>query len=140
MPVELQAIGNVEAISTVTIKAQISGQLMRVHFKEGDFVKKGQLLFTIDRAPFEAALRQAEGTLAKDEAQSLNSKLDAERYQGLGKARRGFKATSGCRRRLPRTPWLPQSRLTKLPWRQQKSIWNIRRSIHRSTAAQEALA
>jgi multidrug efflux system membrane fusion protein len=85
MPVELQAIGNVEAISTVTIKAQISGQLMRVHFKEGDFVKKGQLLFTIDRQPFEAALRQAEGTLAKDEAQSLNSKLDAERYQGLGK-------------------------------------------------------
>jgi len=85
MPVELQAIGNVEAISTVSIKAQISGQLLRVHFKEGDFVKKGQLLFTIDRAPFEAALRQAEGTLAKDEAQALNSKLDAERYQGLGK-------------------------------------------------------
>jgi multidrug efflux system membrane fusion protein len=85
MPVELQAIGNVEAISTVSIKAQISGQLMRLHFKEGDFVKKGQLLFTIDRAPFEAALRQAEGTLAKDEAQSLNSKLDAERYQGLGR-------------------------------------------------------
>ena len=85
MPVELQAIGNVEAISTVSIKAQISGQLMRVHFKEGDFVKKGQLLFTIDRQPFEAALRQAEGTLAKDEAQALNSKLDAERYQGLGK-------------------------------------------------------
>lgn len=85
MPVELQAIGNVEAISTVSIKAQISGQLMRVHFKEGDFVKKGQLLFTIDRAPFEAALRQAEGTLAKDEAQALNSRLDAERYQGLGK-------------------------------------------------------
>jgi membrane fusion protein, multidrug efflux system len=85
MPVELQAIGNVEAISTVSIKAQISGQLLRVHFKEGDFVKKGQLLFTIDRQPFEAALRQAEGTLAKDEAQALNSKLDAERYQGLGK-------------------------------------------------------
>jgi multidrug efflux system membrane fusion protein len=85
MPVELQAIGNVEAISTVSIKAQISGQLMRVHFKEGDFVKKGQLLFTVDRQPFEAALRQAEGTLAKDEAQALNSKLDAERYQGLGK-------------------------------------------------------
>jgi membrane fusion protein, multidrug efflux system len=85
MPVELQAIGNVEAISTVTIKAQISGQLVGVHFKEGDFVKKGQLLFTIERPPFEAALRQAEGTLAKDEAQSLNTKLDAERYQGLGR-------------------------------------------------------
>jgi multidrug efflux system membrane fusion protein len=85
MPVELQAIGNVEAISAVSIKAQISGQLVGVHFKEGDFVKKGQLLFTIERPPFEAALRQAEGTLAKDEAQSLNSKLDAERYQGLGR-------------------------------------------------------
>lgn len=84
MPVALQAIGNVEAISTVTIKAQISGQLVGVHFKEGDFVKKGQLLFTIERPPFEAALRQAEGTLAKDEAQALNAKLDAERYQGLG--------------------------------------------------------
>lgn len=85
MPVSLQAIGNVEAISMVTIKAQISGQLERVHFKEGDFVKKGQLLFSIERAPFEAALRQAEGTLAKDEAQALNLRLDAERYQGLGR-------------------------------------------------------
>jgi membrane fusion protein, multidrug efflux system len=85
MPVQLQAIGNVEAISTVTIKPQISGQLVQVHFKEGDFVKKGQLLFTIDRAPFEAALRQAEGTLAKDQAQALNAKLDAQRYEGLGR-------------------------------------------------------
>jgi multidrug efflux system membrane fusion protein len=85
MPVELQAIGNVESISTVTIKAQISGQLVGIHFKEGDFVKKGQLLFSIERPPFEAALRQAEGALAKDEAQALNARLDAERYQGLGR-------------------------------------------------------
>lgn len=86
MPVQLQAIGNVEAISSVTMKPQISGQLMKVHFQEGDFVKKGQLLFTIDRAPFEAALRQAEATLAKDQAQALNAKLDADRYDGLGRA------------------------------------------------------
>jgi len=86
MPVELKAIGNVESISTVTIKAQLSGQLVGIHFKEGDFVKKGQLLFTIERPPFEAALRQAEGTVAKDEAQALNTRLDAERYQGLGRA------------------------------------------------------
>ena len=85
MPVQLQAIGNVEAISTVSIKPQISGQLVGVHFKEGDFVKKGQLLFTIDRTPFAAALRQAEGTLAKDEAQAENARIDAERYQGLGR-------------------------------------------------------
>src|SRR5215813_6557270 len=86
MPVELQAIGNVESISTVSIKAQISGQLVNIHFKEGDFVRKGQLLFSIERPPFEAALRQAEGALAKDEATALNAKLDAERYQGLGHA------------------------------------------------------
>ena len=85
MPVQLQAIGNVEAISTVNIKAQISGQLVGVHFQEGDFVKKGQLLFTIDRAPFEADLRRAEGTLAKDVAQAENARIDAERYQGLGR-------------------------------------------------------
>ena len=85
VPVQVQAIGNVEAISTVTIKPQISGQLVQVHFKEGDFVKKGQLLFTIDRAPFEAALRQAQAMLVKDQAQALNAKLDADRYNGLGK-------------------------------------------------------
>src|SRR5215467_1305557 len=85
MPVQLQSIGNVEAISTVTIKAQVSGQLVGVHFKEGDFVKKGQLLFSIERPPFEAALRQAEGMLSKDEATALNSRLDAERYLGLGR-------------------------------------------------------
>src|SRR5262249_50722836 len=85
MPVELQAIGNVESISTVSIKAQISGQLVNIHFKEGDYVRKGQLLFSIERPPFEAALRQAEGALAKDEAQALNARLDAERYQGLGR-------------------------------------------------------
>src|ERR1700694_618440 len=85
MPVEVRAIGNVEAIATVSIKPQISGQLIGVHFKEGDYVKKGQLLFTIDRAPFEAAMRQAEATLAKDLAQAENAKIDAERYQGLGR-------------------------------------------------------
>jgi multidrug efflux system membrane fusion protein len=85
MPVQVQTIGNVEAIATVSIKPQISGQLVGVHFKEGDFVKNGQLLFTIDRAPFVAALRQAEGTLAKDQAQAENAKIDAERYQGLGR-------------------------------------------------------
>src|SRR5437660_5422637 len=85
MPVQVQAIGNVEAIATVSIKPQISGELVQVHFNEGDYVKKGQLLFTIDPAPFEAALRQAEGTLAKDQAQAENAKIDAERYQGLGR-------------------------------------------------------
>src|SRR5215471_3081709 len=68
MPVEVTSVGNVEAISTVAIKAQVSGELLEVHFKEGDFVHKGQLLFTIDPRPFEAQVRQAQGSIARDQA------------------------------------------------------------------------
>lgn len=68
VPVEVQVIGNVEAYSTITVKAQVGGQLIRVNFKEGDFVRKGDLLFTIDRRPLEAALNQAIANVARDEA------------------------------------------------------------------------
>ena len=69
MPVEVTAVGNVEAISTVQIKSQVAGQLLEIHFKEGDFVTKGQLLVTIDSQPFQAQLEQAQATLEKDQAQ-----------------------------------------------------------------------
>jgi len=69
MPVELASVGNVEAISTVSIRAQISGQLLEVHFKEGDFVHKGQLLLTIDSRPYQAQVEQAKGAIVKDQAQ-----------------------------------------------------------------------
>src|SRR5689334_18569131 len=59
MPVDVIAVGHVEAYSTVAIEAQVSGQLLDVHFKEGDFVRKGQLLLTLDPRPYEAALAQA---------------------------------------------------------------------------------
>src|SRR5436305_1898289 len=59
VPVEIQVIGNVEAYSTITVKAQVGGEVMSVHFQEGDFVKKGDVLFEIDRRPLEAALNQA---------------------------------------------------------------------------------
>jgi len=86
VPVTVQSIGNVEAISTVTLKAQISGELVGVHFQEGDFVKKRASFYSpLTARRFEAALRQAEGTLAKDEAQALNARLDAQRYEGLGR-------------------------------------------------------
>lgn len=68
VPVEEQVIGNVEAYSTISVKAQVSGQLTEMHFKEGDFVKKNDLLFVIDPRPFQAALDQAVATVAKDEA------------------------------------------------------------------------
>jgi multidrug efflux system membrane fusion protein len=69
MPVEMTSVGNVEAISTVSIRAQISGQLLDVHFKEGDFVHKGQLLLTIDSRPYQAQVEQAKGAIVKDQAQ-----------------------------------------------------------------------
>ncbi len=69
VPVQLRNIGNVQAYSTVIVKSQIGGQLVRVHFTEGQDVRKGDLLFTIDPRPYEAALKQAEANLFKDIAQ-----------------------------------------------------------------------
>ena len=69
VPVEIQVIGNVEPYSVVTIRAQVTGQLREAHFREGEFVKKDDLLFTIDPSPFEASVRQAEANLAHDKAQ-----------------------------------------------------------------------
>jgi len=88
VPVQLRAIGNVEAFSTVGIKAQINGTLAKVHFTEGQDVKKGSLLFTIDPRPFEAALKQSEAALARDRAQFENAKKDSSRYADL--VRKGY--------------------------------------------------
>ncbi len=73
VPVQVRAIGNVQAISTVTIKSQVDGQVLRVHFEEGQSVRKGDVLITLDPAPFEATLRQAEAVLARDTAQLLQA-------------------------------------------------------------------
>jgi membrane fusion protein, multidrug efflux system len=82
-PVQVRAIGNVEAYNTVSVKAQINGQVASVHFAEGDDVSRGALLFTIDPRPFEAALRQAEATLARDLAQARFAREQTERYGAL---------------------------------------------------------
>src|ERR1035438_10922587 len=66
VPVEVQVIGNVEAYSTITVKALVGGQLTNVYFKEGDFVRKGEKLFDIDRRPLEAAYNQAVANIARD--------------------------------------------------------------------------
>jgi multidrug efflux system membrane fusion protein len=83
VPVEVSAIGNVEAYSTVSIKAQISGELLEVHFKEGDSVRRGQLLLTIDPRPYQAALAQAQAALARDRALAANNHAQAQRYAKL---------------------------------------------------------
>src|SRR5580704_834058 len=86
VPIDLTAIGSAEAYSTVSIKAQVNAVLEQVHFKQGDFVKKGDLLFTLDARPFQAALEQAEATLARDKAQLELDHLEAQRYQKLFEA------------------------------------------------------
>ena len=88
VPFDVQAIGTVIAASTVAVRSQITGELMSVNFKEGDEVKEGQVLFTLDKRPFEASLQQAEATLQKDVAQAANAKAQAARYQDL--AQRGI--------------------------------------------------
>lgn len=85
VPVELTAIGNGEASSVVSIKSQVSGTVVKAHFVEGEDVKKGEVLFTIDKSPFLAALRQAEAVLSKDQAQARNAEEQASRYAMLVK-------------------------------------------------------
>ncbi len=97
VPINVDVIGNVEAYSTITVKAQVGGELTKVSFREGDFVKKNDLLFTIDARPFEAALSQAQANLARDTAALSQAEANlardianekyaqdqAKRYRGL---------------------------------------------------------
>ena len=85
VPITIRAIGNVEPIQKVDVKSQISGQVMAVHFKEGDEVKKGDILFQIDPRQGEADLNKALGQLARDKAAAANAKADAARYEQLFK-------------------------------------------------------
>jgi multidrug efflux system membrane fusion protein len=86
VPLQVKAIGAVEAYSNVSVKTQVTGELIGVHFKEGQDVRKGQLLFSLDKRPFEAALKQAQGMLARDQAQAANARAQAKRYQSLNQA------------------------------------------------------
>jgi membrane fusion protein, multidrug efflux system len=81
--ISLNALGTVTSLATVTIRTQISGYLLKIDFKEGDDVKKGDLIAEIDPRPYEAALAQANGNLARDEALLKGAQVDLTRYQGL---------------------------------------------------------
>ncbi len=83
VPNQLQEIGNVEAFATVNIKSRVEGELVAIHFHEGDLVPKGQLLFSLDSRSFAAALKLAEAYLAKDQAQSVKAETDEKRYSFL---------------------------------------------------------
>ena len=97
VPVEVQVIGHVEAYATISVKAQVTGELMNAHFQEGDYVKKNDLLFNIDPRPLQAALNQAianvahdqaalgqaQANLARDTAQAQYADASASRYAQL---------------------------------------------------------
>lgn len=83
VPMRLQAIGNVEAYTSVAVKSRVDGQILEVHFREGQEVKKGEVLFRIDPRPFEAALRQAEAQAQRDVASRDQAASQERRYQEL---------------------------------------------------------
>lgn len=85
VPQFLSALGTVKATNSVTVTSRVEGQLMALHFTEGQYVQKGDLLAEIDSRPFEVQLAQAKGQLAKDQATLANARLDLARYQKLAK-------------------------------------------------------
>jgi multidrug efflux system membrane fusion protein len=83
IPIIIKALGTVTPLATVTVKSQITGQLVQVAFTEGQLVKKGDLLAVVDPRPYDVALQQAQGTLDKDQALLKNAQIDLERYRKL---------------------------------------------------------
>jgi multidrug efflux system membrane fusion protein len=88
MALTISAVGTAEAYSTVSVHAQITGELTSVNFADGDDVTKGQVLFTLDRRPLESTLDQMQANLQRDMAQAANARAQTDRYQDL--ARRGI--------------------------------------------------
>ncbi|HEX5210689.1 MAG TPA: efflux RND transporter periplasmic adaptor subunit [Pseudolabrys sp.] len=83
VPVYLDAVGTIKALNTVTVSPQVDGKLISVNFKEGDDVKKGDVLAKIDPTTYQAQLDQAKAKKAQDEAQLANAKVDLDRYEKL---------------------------------------------------------
>ncbi len=83
VPVTIPAVGTAEPLATVQIRSQVTGQLSAIHFTEGQDVKAGTPLFTLDARPFQAALQQAQAMLARDTAQAKNAASQRARYEDL---------------------------------------------------------
>ena len=103
VPVTIPSVGAAEAAQTVQIRAQVTGQLSAVNFSEGQEVKKGDPLFTIDPRPFEAVVAQAEAVLSRDTATATNQAAQRARYEDLYKR-------SCCRATSTKRRWRPANR------------------------------
>jgi multidrug efflux system membrane fusion protein len=84
-PVYLSGLGSVQASNTVSLKSRVDGQIVQIAFREGQFVKQGDVLLVIDPRPYQVALEQAEAALARDQAQLKNAQMDYDRFQSLFK-------------------------------------------------------
>ncbi|GFM80072.1 secretion protein HlyD [Pseudomonas cichorii] len=82
-PIYYKALGTVTATNTINVRSRVAGELVRLHFQEGQMVKAGDLLAEIDPRTYQVALQQAEGTLATNQALLKNAQLDVQRYRGL---------------------------------------------------------
>jgi len=85
MPITVRAIGRVTSPATVAVKPQVTGTISEVHFTDGQAVKKGDMLFTIDKRPFEVALEQTKASRAEAQTKADNAREQAQRYATLGK-------------------------------------------------------
>lgn len=82
-PIYYKALGTVTAMNTINVRSRVAGELVKIHFQEGQMVKAGDLLAEIDPRSYQIALQQAEGTLATNQALLKNAQLDVQRYRGL---------------------------------------------------------
>lgn len=98
VPVHLEGVGTARALNMVTVRPQVDGQLLKIHFREGEDVKRGAVLAEIDPRTYRAQLDQALAKKAQDEAQLANARLDLERYERLAQSNAASKQQAGAAR------------------------------------------
>jgi multidrug efflux system membrane fusion protein len=126
VPVYLDAVGTVKALNTVTVRPQVDGKLISVVFKEGDDVKKGDVLARIDPTIYQAQLDQAKAKKAQDEAQLANAKMDLERYERLA-------ATNAINRQQADTQKALVAQYAALTQSDQAAIENVQATLGYTT-------